>query len=288
VDGARTEDPQPVTEGRRVFSRILAGVDGSERAAEAARQGGRLAAATGAALDLAYVVDTHRAHDEDVEAQAEAALDRAAARLRDTGVQASRRILAGDPAQALIAEAREHGVDLLCVGPDAGVLHGALRFGRTAAHVVGEAPCAVLVARAARDGFPSWIACGVDGSDASVATATLAGSIAVVTGAELHLIHVVPVFRGRDAEWTLEPDEPNPPELEASALALAALGVTPVRDMAMGRPEHALVTVAERDGADLLVVGHRGVRGVTRVLLGSVSRHVTEHARCSVIVARSA
>lgn len=277
-----------MTGDHRVFSRILVGVDGSERAAEAARQAGRLAAATGAALDLAFVVDTHRAHDEDVEAEAEAALDRAGAGPREAGVQASPRILAGDPAEVLVREARDHGIDLLAVGPDTGLLHGALRFGRTAAHVVGQAPCSVLVARAASDGFPTRIACGVDGSDASVATATLAGSIAGVTGAELHLIHVIPVFRGRDAEWTLEPEEPSPPELEASTLALAALGVTPVRDMAMGRPEHALVAAAERDGFDLLVVGHRGLRGVTRVLLGSVSRHVTEHARCSVIVARSA
>lgn len=276
-----------MTGGRPVFSRILVGIDGSERAAEAARQAGRLAAATGAALDLAFVVDTHRAHDEDVEAEAEAALDRACAGPAEAGVRPSPKILAGDPADALVREASEHGVDLLCVGPDAGLLHGALRFGGTAAHVVAQATCSVLVARAAPDGFPTRIACGVDGSDASVATATMAGSIAVATGAELHLVHVVPVFRGRDAEWTLEPDEPNPPELEASALALAALGVTPVRDMAMGRPEHAMVAVAERDLIDLLVVGHRGLRGVTRMLLGSVSRHVTEHARCSVIVARA-
>jgi nucleotide-binding universal stress UspA family protein len=276
-----------VTGGRKVFSRILVGIDGSERAEEAARQAGRLAAASGAAIDLAYVVDTHRAHDVDVETEAEAALDRAGARVREAGVQGGPRVLAGDPAQVLVAEAREHGVDLLCVGPDAGLLHGALRFGRTAVHVIGQAPCSVLVARAAPEGFPTRIACGVDGSDASVATATLAGSIAAATGAELHLIHVVPVFRGRDAEWTLDRDEPSPPELEASVLALGALGVTPVRDMAMGRPEHALVATAERDRTDLLVVGHRVVRGMSRVFLGSVSRHVTEHASCSVIVARS-
>jgi len=276
-----------VTEGRKVFSRILVGVDGSERAEEAARQAGRLAAASGAALDLAYVVDTHHAHDADVETEAEAALDRAGARVGEAGVQASPRILAGEPAQVLVAEAREHGVDLLCVGPDAGLLHGALRIGRTADHVIGQAPCSVLVARPAPDGFPTRIVCGVDGSDASVATATMAGSIAAATGAELHVLHVVPVFRGRDAEWTLDPDEPSPPELEASVLAIEALGVTPFRDMAMGRPEHALVVTAERDRTDLLVVGHRGLRGMTRVLLGSVSRHVTEHAPCSVIVARS-
>jgi len=276
-----------VTEGRAVFSRILVGIDGSERAEEAARQAGRLAAATGATLELAYVVDSHHAHDTDVETVAEAALDRAGARVREADIQAAPRILAGDPGEVLVAEAREHHIDLLCVGPDAGVLHGAIRIGRTADHVLREAPCSVLVARRAPDAFPSRIACGVDGSDASVATATLATLIASATGAELHLLHVVPVFRGRDAEWTLQDQEPSPPELEASVLAATALGVTPIRDMAMGRPEHALVAAAGRDGTDLLVVGHRGDRGVTHVLLGSVSRHASEHAPCSVIVARS-
>ena len=276
-----------MTERVQAFSRILVGVDGSERAEEAARQAGRLAAATGAGLDLVYVVDTHHAHDTDVEAVAETALDRAGARTRQAGIQAAPRILAGEPAEVLVTEARDHQVDLLCVGPDAGVLHGALRIGRTADHVIREAHCSVLIARPAPEDFPSRIACGVDGSDASVATATLAALIASATGAELHLLHVVPVFRGRDAEWTLEPKEPTPPELETSVLAASALGVTPIRDMAMGRPEHALVAASGRDGTDLLVVGHRGLRGVTRVLLGSVSRHASEHAPCSVIVARS-
>jgi nucleotide-binding universal stress UspA family protein len=276
-----------VTERIPVFSRILVGVDGSERAEEAARQAGRLAAATGAALALVYVVDTHHAHDTDVEAVAEAALGRAGARAREAGTQAAPRILAGEPAEVLVAEASDHQVDLLCVGPDAGVLHGALRIGRTADHVIREAHCSVLIARPAPEDFPSRIACGVDGSDASVATATLAALIASATGAELHLLHVVPVFRGRDAEWTLDQDEPSPAELETSVLAATALGVTPIRDMAMGRPEHALVAAAGRDGTDLLVVGHRGLRGVTRVLLGSVSRHASEHAPCSVIVVRS-
>ena len=276
-----------MTGGPAVFSRVLAGVDGSERAEEAARQAGRLAAASGASLDLVYVVDTHHAHDADVEAEAEGALDRAAARARDAGVQPRPRIVAGNPAEVLVAEAREHGVDLLSLGPDAGLLHGAIRIGRTAAHVIAQAHCSVMLARACGEAFPERIACGVDGSDASVATATLAGLIASATGAELHLLHVVPVFRGRDAEWTLGADEPTPPELEASVLAVTALGVTPVRDMAMGRPEHALVAAAGRDGTDLLVVGHRGLRGMTRVLLGSVSQHVAEHAPCSVLVARA-
>jgi nucleotide-binding universal stress UspA family protein len=36
--------------------------------------------------------------------------------------------------------------------------------------------------------------------------------------------------------------------------------------------------------ADLVVIGRRGRRGLTEVLLGSVSNHVVHHVRCSVLV----
>ncbi len=269
-----------------VFRRILVGTDGSPRAEEAARQGARLASALGAALELVFVVDSTHPHPEDFEAQGESALARVARIAADAGVQAPTRLVAGEPAAALVAEAREHEADLLCVGPDAGILGGAVRIGRVAAHVVREAPCSVLLAREATPAFPRRIACGVDGSEGSVATAGLAAAIAAATGAELRLLHVIPIFRGDNAEWTLDAEEPSPTELEPSVLAAVARGVAPIREMAMGRPESAIVAAASRDDTDLVVVGHRGISGVTRVLLGSVSEHVTTHAACSVIVAR--
>ncbi len=272
--------------GDPVVRRILVGTDGSPRAEEAARQAVRLAAALGAALEFVFVVDTERPHPSDVEAEGEAALARVARLAADAGIQAPTRLVAGEPSHTLVAEAEEHGVDLLCVGPDAGILGGAVRIGQVAAHVVREATCSVLLGREAGPSFPVRIACGVDGSEGSVATATLAAGLAAATGAELRLLHVVPVFRGDNAEWTLDAEEPSPPELEPSVHAAVALGVVPVREMAMGRPEAAIVAAASRDGTDLVVVGHRGVSGVTRVLLGSVSEHVTTHAPCSVIVAR--
>jgi nucleotide-binding universal stress UspA family protein len=110
--------------------------------------------------------------------------------------------------------------------------------------------------------------------------------VAQATGADLRLLHVVPVFRGRNEEWTLGPDEESPPELDPSVRAVLGLGLTPIREMAMGRPEHTLVRVAERDEVDLVVVGHRGLSGMTRRLLGSVSEHVAHHAESSVLIVR--
>ncbi len=266
--------------------RILSATDGSPRAEEAARQAIRLAGALGASLEFLFVVDTGRPHEDDVEAEGEAALARLARAAAAAGLQAPTRLVAGEPGPTIVEEAAEHGADLLCLGPDAGILGGAIRVGRVAAHAMREAPCSVLVGREATSAFPQRIACGVDGSEGSVATATLAAQIAAATGAELRLLHVVPVFRGDNEEWTLDPDEPSPPEIEPSVRAAIESGVVPVREMAMGRPESAIVAAAGRDRTDLVVVGHRGVAGVTRVLLGSVSEHVATHAPCSVIVAR--
>jgi nucleotide-binding universal stress UspA family protein len=49
-----------------------------------------------------------------------------------------------------------------------------------------------------------------------------------------------------------------------------------------GMPASELLAAAE--GADMLVVGARGVGGFKRLLLGSVSTQVTHHAPCPVVV----
>ena len=269
----------------RPFSLVLAGVDGSERAVEAARQAARLASAAGAQLIVAYVIEGDREYEE---GDAERALEAASAAARAAGVEPETRILAGDAGDALVEEAERDGVDLLCVGPDSGLFGGAIRFGHVAGTILREATCSVLIARPAETAFPRHIACAIDGSEASVNTALLAAGVARATDAELRLVHVVPVFRGRNEEWTLDPQDESPPELEPSVKAVSSLGVEPIREMAMGRPERTLVRVAERDEVDLVVVGHRGIGGVTRALLGSVSEHVAHHAPCSVLVARAA
>ncbi|MEV5282373.1 universal stress protein [Streptomyces sp. NPDC051994] len=51
-----------------------------------------------------------------------------------------------------------------------------------------------------------------------------------------------------------------------------------------GHPARVLIDTAH--GADLLVVGSRGLGGFTGTLLGSVSRYCAEHATCPVLVMR--
>jgi universal stress protein E len=276
------------SEQPRAFDRILAGTDGSERAEEAVGRAAQLASVTGAPLDLVYVIDTSRPHDDaEVEPKAEAVLQRAEAIASSMrSVPASTRVVAGDLAEALVEEATDHAVDLICVGPDAGLLAGAIRVGRVASHVLRHAPCSVLVGREAGSTFPANILCGVDGSNTSIETAGLAARIAVASVAELRLQNVVPVFEGDERVWTLDDDEPDPTEIESAAQVARAAGARPIRERALGRPEYAILEAAERERSDLVVVGSRGLSGVARVLLGSVSEYVARHAYCSVLVAR--
>ena len=67
---------------------------------------------------------------------------------------------------------------------------------------------------------------------------------------------------------------------EAAAQAEAA-GVTAAVFAREGDPADAILDVAEERGADLIVVGNRGLTGAKRFLLGSVPNKVSHHAPCS-------
>jgi nucleotide-binding universal stress UspA family protein len=53
-----------------------------------------------------------------------------------------------------------------------------------------------------------------------------------------------------------------------------------------GRADEEIIVRAEQVGADLVVVGSRGLGGIRRALMGSVSDSVVRHAHCPVLVVR--
>jgi nucleotide-binding universal stress UspA family protein len=67
----------------------------------------------------------------------------------------------------------------------------------------------------------------------------------------------------------------------ALALGLAAEARV---EYAMAPPWRAIVDAAERDGADLIVMGTRGVTGVRSLLMGSSTRLVAQHAVSAVLI----
>jgi len=53
-----------------------------------------------------------------------------------------------------------------------------------------------------------------------------------------------------------------------------------------GEPANAILKFADEIGADLIAMGSHGRTGVLRILMGSVSRQVLEHAKCPVLIVR--
>jgi nucleotide-binding universal stress UspA family protein len=74
--------------------------------------------------------------------------------------------------------------------------------------------------------------------------------------------------------------------LDEAAALLADRGLTARTVESVGHPADAIVEAAEQGGYDLVIVGSRGLGGVTRFLTGSVSSRVATHAPCSVLVVR--
>lgn len=61
-------------------------------------------------------------------------------------------------------------------------------------------------------------------------------------------------------------------------------GITAECDYQVIEPGQGLCQAAQRWGADLVIVGRRGRKGLTEALLGSVSNYVLHHAPCAVLV----
>jgi nucleotide-binding universal stress UspA family protein len=54
----------------------------------------------------------------------------------------------------------------------------------------------------------------------------------------------------------------------------------------VGLAEDKIVEYANRQNVDLIVMGSKGLKGISRLLMGSVSRHVSEKVKCSVMIVR--
>jgi nucleotide-binding universal stress UspA family protein len=139
------------------------------------------------------------------------------------------------------------------------------------------------------------IIAGVDGSDHSIAAAHYAAELARRRHAPLRLVYVLEnVFYGYAPMYLTEPRGITDDYLrDAANETLTAV----TREITSAHPEAevtsqlreggaAAALIAESQGADVTVIGSRGLGGFAELLLGSASSQVSAHARGTVVVFR--
>ncbi len=142
------------------------------------------------------------------------------------------------------------------------------------------------------------IVVGTDGSDTAAQAVVQAGELAEKLGASLVIVSAFdPVSTARlereregapgDVEWSINEREDVDAMLGQVAAPLTELGIEVKVTARQGNPADAILDVAEEEGADLIVVGNKGMAGARRFLLGSVPNKISHHAPCSVLIVRT-
>ncbi|MBL8914559.1 MAG: universal stress protein [Archangium sp.] len=141
---------------------------------------------------------------------------------------------------------------------------------------------------------PRTILIATDFSEQAEKATTYGLELARAFGARVHLVHTWAVSFVSSADLpTAVPatfiDDVAKGAQQALDEALKrhqAAGVTLTGAAAYGDARDVVVDTARQMGADLIIVGTHGRRGVRRALLGSVAESVVRHAPCPVLVVR--
>lgn len=138
------------------------------------------------------------------------------------------------------------------------------------------------------------IVVGTDGSDSAKRAVTEAVRMAKALDAQLHVVSAYQPLRGARIEgaaegaakiWQPLPDSEVEAVLSEAGTAIRHAGVdATTHAVRQDDPADALIEVAQKVGATLIVVGSRGMHSAKRFVLGNVPNKVSHHARCSVLI----
>jgi nucleotide-binding universal stress UspA family protein len=141
----------------------------------------------------------------------------------------------------------------------------------------------------------STVVVGTDGSDTSLAAVDRAAALAADAGARLLIACAyVPASERetahdrdvlRDEAFLIVGSAPAEDNLRTARDRAAAAGAKDVDTRAMqGKAADSLCKIVQEAGADLLVVGNRGLRGLAGRILGSVPLDVARQAGVDVLI----
>ncbi len=130
----------------------------------------------------------------------------------------------------------------------------------------------------------------IDGSPMTDLVLAHCARYAKMSACDLTLLHVIEDI----IPLTGIPDTPLYKERKNEGMAILARAEKILKDQGVdcktilveGPVAQQIVNVAENSGIDYIFMGSRGLRGLKRMLLGSVADTVTKYAHCAVTIIR--
>ena len=203
--------------------------------------------------------------------------------------------------EAILAEAKALGADLLVLGSHGRSGFQQLFLGSVAEKVLRRAPCSTLVVprravpvEAASEVRFKRILCPVDFSESSLDGVATALGLALEADAQLTLLHVVempPPMSGTAedlivVQFTAALEKEAVKRLEALIPDAARTYSTVETAVVDGRAHREILRQASEHDSDLIVMGVRGRGAIDRLVFGATTHGVLHAARCPVLVVR--
>lgn len=208
----------------------------------------------------------------------------------------------GHPDVSIVETAEKTCADLIVMGARGLKPLTSALYGSVTRSVVIRSPLPVFVVKLPREqpGPQLRILYATDGSACSLDAGRLLARMPLPDDSEVSVLHVIPSGIDIPQKFRLELDSMirdtveriRTAELKKSEKVLEltfesfrgryskAYAVTK-----FGDPSTEIIETAESLKSDIIVVGSRGVRGI-KGIIGSTSRNVFRHARCSVLIGR--
>lgn len=271
----------------------IAGYDGSPESRAAVELAARLGHSAGAHVTAvnvypfataAYWTPVEAARYDALREDNRRAAEAVLAELDVEGVE-TRVVEDNSPAGGLHDLAEELGAKLLVVGVTRRGPVGRFAPGSVAVHLLHGAPCPVLVTPAGAEHAPlGLIGVAYDSREESRAALHAARELAARLRARLMIVGArkpvqVPVTPIGPGTFDLVEEDRRQHHAMLEGAAASVEGEYRIVD---GDPGRAIAEMTA--DLDLLVTGSRGYGAIGSVLLGSVSRHLVDHAHCPVLV----
>jgi len=223
--------------------------------------------------------------------------------LKPVKARVSTAIVEGSPAQCILDAVRASDMDMVVMGARGIKAIESLFAGSVTRAVAIKSPKPVLVTKLpAREQPVFKVLYATDGSEYSGDTGKFLISIPFPDNTEVTVLNVVPpefldipeTFVPKVNERILEIRDQtrairlnNSQRIVERAEEFLSKTIGAVRIMSeVGDASTVILRVSEEINADLIVVGCRGLRGI-RGVMGSVSRNILAHSKCSVLIGKT-